>query len=340
MSKAEEPVEPKAEEKPAVEPSTGCFACGPGPAQEPETIKPEKAEEKPACCVCCGAAPAKPIEVVEVKPEAKPEPTNCCGGTAPKPDEAEVDEEPKPVETAGCFSACSCDDCHILPKYVERPKESKGKKVGGKFFAKAWNTITNEYYTIPHNKGQYKGTFGKKGDGCCEQYLGNFDPTIEWVADGKGVAIWTEGPFRGSRYEGDFVLNKMHGKGKFTWSNGTVFEGNFEHDKSKDGIATLKFKRGEKYVGDWKNGARTGKGVYTWTNGDTYEGDWVQNKRTGKGTFKSSDGNTVYVGDWKDGRKEGQGVLTLKDSGEEYKGLFRHDIYIDPNTVGCFGTAQ
>ena len=50
----------------------------------------------------------------------------------------------------------------------------------------------------------------------------------------------------------------MHGKGKFTYANGNVYEGDYHNDK------------------------RHGKGKYTLANGDVYEGNFQDDKRNGK----------------------------------------------------------
>ena len=36
-------------------------------------------------------------------------------------------------------------------------------------------------------------------------------------------------------YEGEFKNNKMHGKGKYYWNSGDVFEGNFVDGKMTEG---------------------------------------------------------------------------------------------------------
>ena len=62
-------------------------------------------------------------------------------------------------------------------------------------------------------------------------------------------------------YTGTFKNDLKHGKGKYTWNDGNVYEG------------------------DWINGERTGKGKYTWNDGNVYEGDWINGERTGKGNI-------------------------------------------------------
>lgn len=49
-------------------------------------------------------------------------------------------------------------------------------------------------------------------------------------------------------YTGEFMNGKRHGKGKFTWYNGEIFEG------------------------QWRDGKKNGFGVWKSPKGDSYEG--------------------------------------------------------------------
>jgi hypothetical protein len=52
------------------------------------------------------------------------------------------------------------------------------------------------------------------------------------------------------RYEGEWVEDKMEGKGKYQYANGCEYEGNFI------------------------NGERHGKGTYRWPSGTYYQGKY------------------------------------------------------------------
>ena len=45
--------------------------------------------------------------------------------------------------------------------------------------------------------------------------------------EGIGKYSWSDGRI----YEGTWKFNKMHGKGKFTWSDGRCYEGDYHEDK-------------------------------------------------------------------------------------------------------------
>ena len=54
-------------------------------------------------------------------------------------------------------------------------------------------------------------------------------------------------------YEDD-EKDTQHGYGKYTWADGSVYEGN------------------------WENGAQHGYGKHTWVSGKIYEGEWRNGK--------------------------------------------------------------
>ena len=108
--------------------------------------------------------------------------------------------------------------------------------------------------------------------------------------------------FFGSIYEGEWELNKKHGKGIQQYSDGSVFEGEFRNNlpriflspfpfsKSKsliywdvfaEGQGELLNTQGDRYVGEFGNGKRHGQGEMSWTNGDRYVGEWKADNMSG-----------------------------------------------------------
>ena len=164
---------------------------------------------------------------------------------------------------------------------------------------------------------------------------------VDGKRTGKGVYVWTSGPYEGDRYEGDFVDGKHTGKGVYVWANGERYEGDFV-DGKLTGKGVLVWTNGNRYEGDFVDGKRTGKGVFVWANGgryegdfvdgyfngkgkiwkngNRYEGDFVDGKRTGKGVFVCANGDR-YEGDFVDDKRTGKGVLVWKD-GRRYEGDF------------------
>lgn len=66
------------------------------------------------------------------------------------------------------------------------------------------------------------------------------------MANGKGQAHYADG----SRYNGEFLNNKRHGKGVLM-QKGCIFEGSFANNKF-DGEGTMECDNGQRYKGNWR----------------------------------------------------------------------------------------
>ena len=62
-------------------------------------------------------------------------------------------------------------------------------------------------------------------------------------------------------YVGEWHKGKQHGKGKYTWGCGSVYDG------------------------DWKEGLKHGKGKFMMSSGNVYEGDFVEGRWEGWGKY-------------------------------------------------------
>jgi hypothetical protein len=134
---------------------------------------------------------------------------------------------------------------------------------------------------------------------------------------GKGKMTYANGDV----YEGDYKDGIRHGKGKYTYANGDVYEGDFED---------------QKFWEDWRDGTPHGKGKKTYTDGrveegewrddefiGVYEGDYKDGKWHGKGKLTNANGN-AYEGDWKDDKRTGKGKGTWTN-GSVFEGDFEDD---------------
>jgi len=74
----------------------------------------------------------------------------------------------------------------------------------------------------------------------------------------------------GGRYEGEWVDDRIHGKGKSVYSNGNVYDGEWT-DGRINGYGTLTYQDGDKYIGQWVEGKMNGQGTYIYQDGDKYE---------------------------------------------------------------------
>ncbi len=124
-------------------------------------------------------------------------------------------------------------------------------------------------------------------------------PCVDGLGHGQGVVQLFNGNGEpGTRYEGDLVQGRMHGRGTYIWKSGT------------------------RYEGELVDGNFHGQGTMTWTNGDRYVGAWANDVAHGFGTKTMADGR-VYAGQFNDGcfkddgRKEGDRWATVGRTGEQ-----------------------
>ena len=77
----------------------------------------------------------------------------------------------------------------------------------------------------------------------------------------------------------------LDGEGKFTWTNGVVYEGVFTENRI------------------------TGKGKYNWPDKSWYTGYVKDGLRHGEGEYESKKDGIKYQGNWLEGMRDGQGIL-------------------------------
>jgi hypothetical protein len=58
---------------------------------------------------------------------------------------------------------------------------------------------------------------------------------------------------------------------------------------------------GDEYEGDWENEEINGNGTFKSSKGTHYDGEWKSNLKHGKGTLKNQDG--IYIGEFENGLK-------------------------------------
>lgn len=130
-------------------------------------------------------------------------------------------------------------------------------------------------YTTYENGLVFKGEYdeGKKVQGSV--FNSSMDKVIyegEWLNDyyhGRGRLCCDQNHV----YEGEFKQGLFDGQGEMRWSNGDVYSGSFiEHTRS--GLGKLKFANGDCYEGQFQLGKPEGKGKYKWAHGAEYEGNF------------------------------------------------------------------
>ena len=107
-------------------------------------------------------------------------------------------------------------------------------------------------------------------------------------------------------YKGNYVDDRMEGKGKQQWENRDYYEGDFRGDL-RHGNGDMKFGNGDHFNGVFVNGIMHGQGVYTWKNGERFVGEFTEGKMgkgkidyginvAGEGTFENQSYRHVAFG--------------------------------------------
>ena len=130
------------------------------------------------------------------------------------------------------------------------------------------------------------------------------------LTEGEFVSI-ESGP---TSYDG--VSFVVHGYGAESWTDGTVFIGNF-HMGVKQGKGRLAMK-GLMYEGEFFNDLFNGEGKITYENGDVFNGHWVDGLKHGYGELRSKNGK-IYKGQYENDEKTGDGTMIWPDK-RRYQG--------------------
>ncbi|XP_055800731.1 phosphatidylinositol 4-phosphate 5-kinase 1-like [Solanum dulcamara] len=141
-------------------------------------------------------------------------------------------------------------------------------------------------------------------------YTGTF---LGKVPHGNGKYLWSDG----CMYEGEWRRGKASGKGRFSWPSGATYEGDFK-DGRMDGNGTFIGADGDMYRGWWAADRKHGFGEKLYANGDLYVGSWKWNLQEGEGRYVWGNGNE-YIGEWRKGVMFGKGVL-IWANGKRYEG--------------------
>ncbi|XP_023732900.1 phosphatidylinositol 4-phosphate 5-kinase 6 [Lactuca sativa] len=151
-----------------------------------------------------------------------------------------------------------------------------------------------------------------------EKIFSNGDIYIgQWVAEnyphGDGKYLWSDG----CMYVGEWCKGKSNGKGKFSWPSGATYEGQFKNSYI-DGEGTFTGSLNDTYKGFWVMNKKHGKGKESYGNGDHYEGNWRKGLHDGQGTYQWNSGHQ-YIGQWKKGKMNGNGIM-IWSNGNRFDG--------------------
>ncbi|MCQ2816750.1 MAG: hypothetical protein MJ252_05730 [archaeon] len=148
--------------------------------------------------------------------------------------------------------------------------------------------------------------------------------------EGKGKYYQKSNPEIG--YIGDWKNNLKNGKGTETFSDGSVYEGQFV-DGKQNGKGKLTLSDGKIYQGDFENGNIKGEGIFHYSNESFYIGEWDNNFFNGYGCLCSK--NKKFIGFFLNNKKNGLGFVYLYDSDSFILGRWRENkgenFYINGN---------
>lgn len=162
-----------------------------------------------------------------------------------------------------------------------------------------------------------------------------------WYEAASATAVFKSG----HRYVGAWKAGKMHGRGRYEWVDGVVFEGYFTANVA-EGHGRYEWPDGGRYEGQIRRGKRHGPGVMVFADGATrYEGDWVEGKRHGRGRLffaRAADeagAEHFYDGEWRDDAKHGRGVFRYPN-GDVYEGEWFRDAKHGRGTMRWVGDGR
>ena len=109
-------------------------------------------------------------------------------------------------------------------------------------------------------------------------------------------------------FTGNFINGKIKGKGKMTYPNGDILEGDWDEFKFT-GSGKLFLANGSTYEGEWKNGKKHGKGVLFVKDKKVMEGEFVEDLFNGMANVRLAD-DGIYEGEMKLSKPDGKGKIS------------------------------
>ena len=129
-----------------------------------------------------------------------------------------------------------------------------------------------------------------------DRYVGTCND--KYKEHGRGKFTFTDGTI----YVGDFIDGEKSGRGRIDYADGYVYDGEFLED-APHGMGTYTTKKGI-YEGQMVFGFKEGLGKMTFANGDVYEGNFIKDRIEGEGTLTKIDG-TVAQGIFRETKRDG-----------------------------------
>uniref|UniRef100_A0A6C0LKB1 Uncharacterized protein n=1 Tax=viral metagenome TaxID=1070528 RepID=A0A6C0LKB1_9ZZZZ len=142
----------------------------------------------------------------------------------------------------------------------------------------------------------------------------------------RGGAVETK-EYPDGTYVGNIVDDKREGKGKMTYANGEVYDGEWVDDKRD--IGNLTYPNGAVFTGNCGIEKKEGRGRMQYENGDVYNGRWLNDKREGYGFMRYVNGDS-YTGDWVNDKRQGHGLMEYFGRRDDFDGEWFNDLPVAP----------
>lgn len=157
--------------------------------------------------------------------------------------------------------------------------------------------------------------------------------------NGKGAMTFSNGDI----YEGEWSDGNMNGKGTYRKYDATldgyvsVYYGDFAKNKI-EGRGRCEYHDGSIYEGQWQNGMRTGVGACWWKDGSFFWGLWRYDAML-RGTLRFPSGD-IYDGEILNGFPHGFGKMFNADRTSVVEGVFDKGAPVDATVISSDGSVS
>ncbi|KAJ3373101.1 Radial spoke head 1 [Allomyces arbusculus] len=136
----------------------------------------------------------------------------------------------------------------------------------------------------------------------------------------------------GDVYEGDYFAGRREGRGIYTWKKPRARYVGGYLENLRHGPGAMVYPDGSRYKGDFKAGKRHGKGIYIYVNGDWYDGMWENNVKHGEGVYTFAATKSTISGTWD--KNWLAGPAEIKHADHQVRGSFvpvRETVPVNPD---------
>lgn len=124
-------------------------------------------------------------------------------------------------------------------------------------------------------------------------------------------------------YQGATDFGYFQGKGKFLFSTGSEYDGEWTSNQM-EGNGTLEVPVEGVYEGAFKNSKKNGQGTFSWNDGTVYTGEWKDDQMCGQGEYTTPE-HVVYSGTFQDNSLQ-EGTCDFTNSTGTYSIAYKNGM--------------